>query len=245
MGDEKKGRGLSVIQLLAGAVVLFTSPIIGTLNDQTFAFQQQYGKRAPFILFGVCGMTICLLFLSKGYYSTLTIDHSLFSYAFVYAILAGFSSICSVSFHGLVSDIGQDIPKTRISSLMAAVNLGGFFFGALIGLLSDVLGDDGLRFVIIVILLGFTGVSLFLVAEPQKNYASISSQVLVPKIPIWNKIYTFFRYETWEPFACKDFRLVFYARFLFQVSISTMQQVCTYLYNSTSIYNIGSVIALF
>jgi hypothetical protein len=144
-----------------------------------------------------------------------------------------------------VSDIGQDIPKTRISSLMAAVNLGGFFFGALIGLLSDVLGDDGLRFVIIVILLGFTGVSVFLVAEPQKNYASISSQVLVPKIPIWNKIYTFFRYETWEPFACKDFRLVFYARFLFQVSISTMQQVCTYLYNSTSIYNIGSVIALF
>jgi hypothetical protein len=129
---------------------------------------------------------------------------------------------------------------------MAAVNLGGFFFGALIGLLSAVLGDTGLRFVIVIILLCFTGISVFLVAEPTSSYTRGETQSLGPKVPLWRSIVHFFTVETWQPFASRDFRLVFASRFLFQVSVSTMQQYLqVFRFVFHQMHSTGSLIALF
>ncbi|KAL3894800.1 MAG: hypothetical protein SGCHY_005065, partial [Lobulomycetales sp.] len=248
VGDEQKGRGMSLLGLLAGALTLFASPIIGTLNDQPRTWLPSFGKRGPFIAVGVLGMCACIAFLSKSYPLPL--------YATVYTLHAGFNSIASVSFHGLVADVGLDIPKARVSSIMAAVNLSGFFFGALVGLLSSTLGDIGLRLVIVAILLACGAVTVFypepslhtpyqeILEDGQSEEVSLefrgdvldqslvanneqdspgSARKLVNPSP-WRRIVHFFTFEAWEPFGSRDFCLVFASRFLFQVSIATLTQ---------------------
>lgn len=143
------------------------------------------------------------------------------------------------------------------SSHHQAVNLSGFFFGALVGLLSSTLGDIGLRLVIVAILLACGAVTVFypepslhtpyqeILEDGQSEEVSLefrgdvldqslvanneqdspgSARKLVNPSP-WRRIVHFFTFEAWEPFASRDFCLVFASRFLFQVSIATLTQV--------------------
>ena len=204
---------------------------------------------------------------SQGYFlfpsslKTKISDQTLLNYSIVYSTLAGFSCICSVAFHGLVSDIGTGVDKTKISSIMAvnisfcvltfcvqAVNLGItifkliFFSWILLRCSRWTTQWSTWRFrskvfymhlpprlVIIVIMLSCGYYTVFKVPEPDSNYHAISSTPdFLPNPqsnpPIYRKIFHFFTVSTWEPFRSRDFCLVFVSRFLFQVSVSTMQQ---------------------
>lgn len=104
--------------------------------------------------------------------------------------------------------------------------MAGFFCGALVGLLSSTLGDTGLRMFIILILSACGFVTVFMVREPSDTFnGSDSLEGQSTSISILRKLFNFFTRDTWEPFASRDFTLVFASRFLFQVSVSTMQQV--------------------
>ncbi|KAJ3040675.1 hypothetical protein HDV00_010568 [Rhizophlyctis rosea] len=209
VGDTQKGRALALINLISGFVNLFLALIVGALNDR---FQSRWGKRKPWIAGGVVGMCGCLVML-RG-------NEPLWVYAVGYALLTASTVVASVPFNGLVADVTPGEQKGRVSSILGSMNLLGYLLGAVTGVFADTIGLQAVYAIMICVVLGTSAITILGVEEPEENFRE---EILEPfHLPTLVK-------ATIRPlFVHKDFRLVFYSRFVFQLGIATVQQFLQY-----------------
>jgi Na+/melibiose symporter-like transporter len=210
MGSEDKGKGLSFVSLLAGMLNLFTGVFFGAINDR---FASQHGKRRIWILLGAIGMSFSLFFLTSS--------SSLYTYSLVYLVLTSLSVVASVPFNGLLADVTHPEQKGVVSSIMGFCTLAGNLAGAILGAIMGAEGATGivrLYYVMVTAVLITASITVFSTKE-------VSSLTLSSLPPI-----------SWRPFLWdlikplvhhRDFRLVFVSRFLYQLGIATVQQVCS------------------
>ncbi|KAJ3166881.1 hypothetical protein HDU88_002967 [Geranomyces variabilis] len=209
-GQKGKGRALSVVSLFAGIINLFLAVFVGALNDRASGPR---GKRAPYIIGGSIGMAISLFLLWPSI--------SLGQYVISYALLTASTVVSSVPFNGLIADVTPPEQKAQVSSIMGGMNLLGYLTGAVVGIFAEDMGTVPLYLLTCTALAGGVYITVRRgPKEPERNF----SQDTLPPI-------------RWAPFLInmvsplwhhRDFRLVFFSRFLFQLSIASIQQFMQY-----------------
>ncbi|KAJ3102229.1 hypothetical protein HDU96_009711 [Phlyctochytrium bullatum] len=219
MGDTDKGKGLSLISLIAGALTLFLAVILGALNDR---FASRYGRRRPWMVIGAFMMCASLMLLSG--------ESDLLSYTVGYLVMTISTVVASVPFNGLLADVTPPDQKGAVSAIMGFLNLSGYLCGAIIGTVAGSAGASGAeahahspRFDTSGLYAVMSALVLFSAAVTVLSTRESSSLHLRHTLaPI-----------RWGPFLAdmvmplytnRDFRLVFVSRFLFQLGIATVQQ---------------------
>ncbi|KAJ3096501.1 hypothetical protein HDU97_005860 [Phlyctochytrium planicorne] len=210
MGDDNKGKGLSVISLIAGGMTLFLAVFLGALNDR---FASRYGRRRPWMVFGALMMCLSLMLLSG--------DSSLTNYTLGYLLMTSSTVIASVPFNGLLADVTPPDQKGAVSAIMGFLNLSGYLAGAIIGMLVGTssgtsLDPSGLYAIMSGIVLFSSAVTILSTRESSSLHLKHTLQPVK-----WGP----FLYDMIRPlYTNSDFRLVFISRFLFQLGIATVQQ---------------------
>jgi MFS family permease len=162
------------------------------------------------MVIGSVGMSFSLIFLGA------TIP--LWLYTIVYLFLTVSSIFSSVPFNGLIADVTPEVQKSKMSAIMGSMNLAGYLVGALIGVFYDALGDFLTYGIMVIILLGGTLLSVISATESE-------AVIYLQEFQGWSN---FFK-SLYEPLSIyRNFRLVFFGRFLAQLGINTFQQFLQY-----------------
>ncbi|KAJ3333306.1 hypothetical protein HDU93_008626 [Gonapodya sp. JEL0774] len=176
------------------------------------------GRRKPWIAGGSVVLAATLWWLNG--------DRSLEEYATGYVLLTLSNILPSVAWYGLVADVTPTQHKMRVSSATSASGLLGNLAGALVG---SVAGDsDHVVKTAVIVLLAFSAATtLAFVAEPAPPRSAPGLHVLDcidPRV-LWRIVVV----DAMEPFRSNvGFRMVFLARFLFQMGVNTVTQFFQY-----------------
>ncbi|KAJ3382797.1 hypothetical protein HDU92_004565 [Lobulomyces angularis] len=223
VGNEQKGAGLSLIYFISGVFVLFGSVLIGALNDN---FTSRFGKRSPWIMFGTFTMVLNLwIFLWPS--SSLTL------YTIGFCLLSIGGAISSVPFNGLLTDIAPGRQIARSSAIMGVMNLTGYLIGAISGSFATFFSTKGIYLLISIILISTASLTS-VQNEPKRNY---SKEFQFKKFSIKE----FLMNDCILPLKHRDFRLLCFSRFVFQIAISTVQQFLEYWIGDCTISNFSDM----
>lgn len=236
VGEENKGKGLSIVSICSGILNLFLAVITGKLNDEVTT---KYGKRKPWILFGSVFMVITFLFMNE--------NRSIATYSILYTLFTGSTVICSVPFNGFVADVSVNSNKGRMSSIMGGMNLLGYLIGTSLGVLVKPFGFGVINAIIIVIFSIGVIITLFSTAEIPSNFIK-RQKINKDSIPFRIRA-TNYCYNLVAPlYENPDFRYIFLSRFFYQLTISSIQQFMQYWLgdctNSGSKFNLAPSIAV-
>ncbi|KAJ3222347.1 hypothetical protein HK099_002384 [Clydaea vesicula] len=141
-------------------------------------------------------------------------------------ILAGFcllsigGAISSVPFNGLLTDIAPGRQIARSSAIMGVMNLTGYLIGAISGSFATFFSTKGIYLLISIILISTASLTS-VQNEPKRNY---SKEFQFKKFSIKE----FLMNDCILPLKHRDFRLLCFSRFVFQIAISTVQQFLEY-----------------
>jgi MFS family permease len=209
-GTETKGTGLGIISFVSGIAFLVVSPIAGSLNDR---FDHRYGRRRPWILLGTLGMVLSLFFMNG--------TRSLFGYTIAYLCLNLAAICCSIPFNGLVADMTVTEQNGQVSTVMGALNLFGYLFAAITGVFCSDLPISILYSGMGVVFITCTVLTCKL-SEPFSLGIGMNQNLQELE---WMKLFQ----DIFKPLLIhREFRLVFFSRFLFQLGIATIQSFLQY-----------------
>ncbi|KXS16946.1 MFS general substrate transporter [Gonapodya prolifera JEL478] len=217
VGDADKGTALAQVAGVSGLVNLFSAVYFGAINDKMRGWRL-LGRRKPWIAFGVTLLAVVFWWLSA--------DLTLLQYGTGYIFLTLGNILPSVAWYGLIADITPPGHQMRISSITGASGLLGNLAGAVVGSFYTDLGERGIKVVIISALLVTSLVTLVWVKEPDRsNEPGIGILETIDPRTVWRVLFV----EAIEPLKSNPgFRMVFLARFLFQLGINTVTQFYQY-----------------
>ena len=234
-----KGSSLAIINLSSGLLYLIFSPIFGAINDKSkinisFLYPGHghnchnnltAGHRKPWLLIGTFGMLFCLFLLNENL--------SLPIYSFIYLTLNLSSILCSIPFNGLIADLTHSSQNAYVSSIMGAMNLFGYLFGAIVGTAYSSISIYTLYSIISFVFLSSTLITCTIPIPPpppaEQNHSSTLAQEEQQQDSSSRINYSRLFQEIISPLLKHpSFRLVFVSRFLFQLGIASIQSFLQY-----------------
>lgn len=173
-------------------------------------------------MIGTLGMIFCLFLMTERL--------SLSVYTLVYLLLNLSSILCSIPFNGLVADITHYSQNSQVSSIMGAMNLFGYLFGAIVGTLFSSIPLYALYFVISLVFVSCALVTCSIPIHKEDSIPDSSKSGHIQEINNSNSIdYSRLFQDIIRPLLIHpSFRLVFISRFLFQLGIASIQSFLQY-----------------
>ena len=141
MGDDEKGRGVSILFLVSGFFMLFVIPVVGIINDRT---STPFGRRRPAVVLGA------ILFCGLVFGLSSSISFPVYVVIFTLASLS--SVIAALPFNALVADVVPPKQLGRASAFLSAFNTIGVVLGAVLGLIY-MLVDNWVTYLIMALLM--------------------------------------------------------------------------------------------
>jgi len=211
VGDSAKGSALG-LALAAGALIsMVAAPIFGALSDR---IRLPGGRRKPWIVIGSTGTVLGLVGLA--YLIKPGVPASVIPWTLAFLVVELFNNIATGPYSALIPDLVPPEQRGAASGWLGLMIMLGTFAGGIMGFLIGPLGIAGVYFIIIIVILLGTVVTVFGVKEYD-----------MPRDVKPITLFGFLR-GLYDPFKSSDFTWVFLTRMLVTMGIFTVQEFIQY-----------------
>lgn len=224
VGDDDKGRGLSILFGISGTFNVFLAIAMGVISDRVHT---RFGRRRFWVAIGSAGMVLTLI--GMGLITNFA------WYAVVYGLTVVFSVVNGSPYNALLAEVVASSQRSTASAFYGAFTQLGYLLGAALGLGYVAMGPPALYAVLAALLVMGTLPTLLFVRETPGKHHDHGPLFRVPPPPL--KSARLFARWTWDELVMPwieplvkhhDFRWVFITRFLMQMGQYTVQEFLQY-----------------
>ncbi|KAJ3381014.1 hypothetical protein HDU92_005646 [Lobulomyces angularis] len=210
VGKSKVGSGLATVNVSSGIVHLLSVMLIGELND---CFTSKYGKRSPFVVFAA-------IFFIFSYFIFMWPVYPLSVYALGNCFLILAATMGTIPFNAFMTEITPESQRSLVSSVLGINTIVGCLCAAGLGIFFEQLQTTGIYIVMAVVVLA----TAFVTSQQEELEINYSSHIKFEHLDVKK----FFKKDMYSCLFYRDFRLLFFQRFFFQLAIATMNQFLQY-----------------